>query len=167
MRDAIHITGLILLFAFLAGQYPLVDAGKSGGGADTKAFASFITLSPAAHAAYIEATRTSWQVSNEARGMPSIGRLDSDVPLLSDMMPPLTKPNLAMPAPEGPNVPPPDPDVYSLIPPTMGMDVRAFALNVRRGDADLRAKETAAKEAFGKADMLSTENSRTLKEIMQ
>lgn len=167
MRDAIHIMGLALLFVFLAVQYPLADAVDCAGAADTAAFASFITLSPAAHAAYIDATRTSWQVSNEARGMPSIGRLDSDVPMLSNTLPPIPDPNPDTSAPEGPQLPSPDPDVYSLIPPTMGGDVSAFAVRSLPGETDRRPGDRAEKAAFGRDEMLSVDNYRSLKEIMQ
>ena len=167
MRDALHITGLFLLFAFLALQYPQVDAGAFRSDEDVASFASFVTLSPAAHAAFIEAARTSWQVSNEARGTLSVGRLDSDVPLLSDALPPLSGPNLSMPSADGAPIPPPDPDAYSLIPPTMGRDEPAFAARAPLTETDHPPDESSAKAAFAREDMLSTENSKTLKEIMQ
>ena len=64
-------------------------------------------------------------------------------------------------------LPPPDPETFALIPPTRGADMPAFAVRVLRAETDHPPEEPAAKPAFGRAEMLSTENSRILKEIMQ
>ena len=102
MRDALHIFGLFAVFAFLALQFPkgaVLDEKESAGSAP---FAEFVTLSPKAHAVYLDAARTSWQVKNEARSRPSIGRLDADVPLLSELLPP---PSLSLAPPPPMDIP--------------------------------------------------------------
>ena len=58
-------------------------------------------------------------------------------------------------------------ETYALIPPTRGADMPAFAVRVLRAETDHPPEEPAAKPAFGRAEMLSTENTRILKEIMQ
>ena len=88
MRDALHIFGLFAVFAFLALQFPKGAVLVEKESAERAPFAEFVTLSPNAHAVYLDAARTSWQVKNEARSRPSIGRLDADVPLLSELLPP-------------------------------------------------------------------------------
>jgi len=167
MRDALHILGLFVVFAFLALQFPEGVMLAEKGSAERAPFAEFVTLSPDAHAVYLDAARTSWQVKNEARSRPTIGRLDADVPLLSELLPPPSLSLASLPPPDAVPLPPPDPETYALIPPTRGADLPAFAVRVLRAETDRPPEAPAATPAFGRAEMLSTENSRILKEIMQ
>ena len=167
MRDALHIFGLFAVFALLALQFPKGALLEEREPVERAPFAEFVTFSPKAHAVYLEAARTSWQVKNEARSRPSIGRLDADVPLLSELLPPPSLSLATLPSPDATPLPPPDPETFALIPPTRGADMPAFAVRVLRAETDHPPEEPAAKPAFGRAEMLSTENSRILKEIMQ
>ena len=167
MRDALHMAGLFAVFAFLALQFPEAAVSKGGRGSEHPPFAAFVTLSPAAHAAYLDSARTSWQVKSEARSRPTIGRLDSDVPILSETFPPPVFYLTAVPSAPPTPLPPPGPETYSLLPPTLGADMPAFAVRVLQAETDHPPEETTAKPAFGRAEMLSTDNSRILKEIMQ
>ena len=167
MRDALHIFGLFAVFAFLALQFPKGALLEEKEPAARAPFAEFVTLSPKAHAVYLDAARTSWQVKNEARGQPSIGRLDADVPLLSELLPPPTLSFASLPTPDVAPLPPPTPETFALIPPTRGADMPTFAVRARHAETDHPPEEPAAKPAFSRAEMLSTENSRILKEIMQ
>ena len=167
MRDALHIFGLFAVFAFLALQFPKGVLQEKKELAERAPFAEFVTLSPNAHAIYLDAARTSWQVKNEARSRPSIGRLDADVPLLSELLPPPSLSLAPLPPTDAVPLPPPDPETFALIPPTRGADMPAFAVRVLHAETDHPPEESAAKPAFGRAEMLSTENSRILKEIMQ
>ena len=167
MRDALHIAGLFAVFAFLALQFPEGAVLEEKGAVERAPFAEFVTLSPEAHAVYLDAARTSWQVKNEARSRPSIGRLDADVPLLSELLPPPSLSLVSLPVPDATPLPPPDPETFSLIPPTRGADMPTFAVRARHAETDHPPEDPATKPAFGRAEMLSTENSRILKEIMQ
>ena len=167
MRDALHIFGLFAVFAFLALQFPKGAVLVEKEPAERAPFAEFVTLSPNAHAVYLDAARTSWQVKNEARSRPSIGRLDADVPLLSELLPPPSLTLASLPSSDAAPLPPPDPETFALIPPTRGADMPTFAVRVLHAETDHPPEESAAKPAFGRAEMLSTENSRILKEIMQ
>ena len=162
MRDALHIGGLILVFAFLATRFPSLAPVPADDRA-RQSFASFVTLSPAAHAVLLEATRTSWQVRNHARGKPSIGRLDSGIPLLSDSLPPPPL-ELSCLDKETTGLPPPDPETYALLPNTEGAEMPEFVPRAHKAEsADVSAK----KSTFGRDAMLSTDNSTILKEIMR
>ena len=167
MRDAFHIFALFAVFAFLALQFPKGALLEEKEPAERAPFAEFVTLSTQAHAVYLEAARTSWQVKNEARSRPSIGRLDADLPLLSELLPPPSLSFATLPSPGATSLPPPDPETFALIPPTRGADMPAFAVRVLHAETDHPPEEPAAKPVFGRAEMLSTENSRILKEIMQ
>jgi len=167
MRDALHMIGLFAVFAFLALQFPESAVSKGAREMARAPFATFVTLSPAAHAAYLDRARTSWQVRSEARSRPNIGRLDSDVPILSEALPPPVFYLATLPSAPSAPLPPPDPETYSLLPPTRGANVPAFAVRVPRAEADRLPEDATAKAAFGRAEMLSTENSKILKEIMQ
>ena len=161
MRDALHIGGLFLVFAFLATRFPPVAPLPHGDG-DRPAFASFVTLTPAAHAALLGAARTSWQVRSQARSRPSIGRLDSGIPLLSEALPPPEPVDFPPLDPETSSLPPPDSEAYALLPRTEGAAMPEFA--PRRAES---AGASARRPAFGREEMLSTDNSTILKEIMQ
>ena len=167
MRDALHIFGLFAVFAFLALQFPKGAVLEEGEPASRASFAEFVTLSPKAHAVYLDAARTSWQVKNEARSRPSIGRLDADVPLLSELLPPPSLSFASLPTPDAAPLPPPTPETFALIPPTRGADMPTFAVRALHAETDHPPEDPATKPAFGRAEMLSTENSRILKEIMQ
>ena len=163
MRDALHIGGLFLVFAFLATRFPSVAPLPQGDDA-RPAFASFVTLSSEAHAARLESARTSWQVRSQARGRPSIGRLDSGIPLLSDALPAPAQAEFPRLDPDASSLPPPDAETYALLPGTEGAAMPEFAPRARKaesGDAPARPP------AFGREEMLSTDNSTTLKEIMR
>ena len=168
MRDCLHIIGLFLLFTFLAMQFPAgtLSVGRSQEPANAP-FAAFVELSPASYSAYLGAARTSWQVRSESRGKPSIGRIDSDIPLLSETLPPPSWEMPAVPRHSGAPIPPPEIETYSLVPQTMGRDVAAFSVRAPRTANDHPPEETSEKPTFAREDMLSTENSRILKEIMQ
>ena len=167
MRDALHIGGLFLVFAFLVTRFPadLPFAPVSEERA-SPLFASFVTLSPAAHAARLEAARTSWQVRSRARGRPSIGRLDSDIPLLMETLPPPETGGFSASQSDISDLPPPDVETYALLPPTAGADMPEFLPSTRRAETVDPSTQTS-RQVFGRDEMLSTENSRTLKEIMK
>ena len=163
MRDALHIGGLFLMFAFLATRFPSAaplppDVGPR------PAFASFVTFTPAAHAARLEAARTSWQVRSQARSRPSIGRLDTGIPLLSETLPPPATAAFPLPGPARSRLPPPDAETYALLPGTEGAEMPEFAPRARRTEP---ADTPVRPPAFGRDEMLSTDNSTILKEIMQ
>lgn len=161
MRDLLHIVALFSLFGFLATRFPREILHLDGTESAQLPFASFLVLSPEEHATCIEATRTSWQVRSELSGRPSIGRLDAGVLLLEDAIPP------PLSYSEG-AVPPsawlhrPTSYIYSFLPPSMGRKEPSFAARIPRVETGQRDDRP-----FGMEEMLSTENSRTLKEIMQ
>ena len=167
MRDALHIAALFFVFSFLATRFPSEIAWIDGKEGPQRSFASFLVLSPAEHTACIEATRPSWQVRSAANGRPSIGRLDAGIPLLDETLPPPE--NVIVGLPPSVSMGPLDVDAYSFLPPTLGVDEPVFATRVLRADTDHppEAEADANTAAFSKAHMLSTENSKTLKEIMQ
>ena len=167
MRDALHIFGLFAVFAFLALQFPKGVVLEEAEPVAHASFAEFVTLSPKAHAVYLDAARTSWQVKSEARSRPSIGRLDADVPVLSELLPPPSLSFASLPTPDAAPLPPPTPETFALIPPTRGADMPTFAVRALHAETDHPPEDPATKPAFGRAEMLSTENSRILKEIMQ
>ena len=167
MRDLLHIVVLFLVFGFLATRFPreIMHLDDSEGAQLT--FASFLVLSPKEHAACIEATRASWQVRNELSGRPSVGRLDAGVQFLENAIPP--PPSYPVDSiPPGAWLQRPTTYTYSFLPPSMGRNEPAFAVRVPNADADHPPEaEQRADRPFGMKEMLSTENSRTLKEIMQ
>ena len=168
MRDAFHIGGLFLVFAFLMTRFPadlpiMSNVEKS----DTPPFASFITLSPAAYAAWQEAARTSWQIRSQARGRPLIGRLDSDIPLLTETLPPPMANALPLSSSDVFCLPPPDIDTYAFLPPTVGAAMPEFAPPAQRMKVVDPPADHVSRVTFEKDEMLSIENSRTLKEIMK
>ena len=167
MRDLIHIVALFLVFGFLATRFPREIMRLDDSEGAQLPFASFLVLSPAEHAACIEATRTAWQLRNELRARPSIGRLDAGVKFLEDEIPPPPT-HQEGPIPPGAWFQRPTTYTYSLLPPSMGRNEPAFAVRDPHADADHPPEpEKRAEKPFGMKEMLSTENSRTLKEIMQ
>jgi hypothetical protein len=160
MRDMLHVCGLFSLFAVLAMSFPsTVPVPTAVRGA---AFAEFVQLSSARHDAVLEAARTSWQVRSEARSRPSVGRLDADAPLLADSLPPPAAPVYRDPAATGAPLPRPDATIYSFMPATMGTAFSDYAPGTGRA-----AAPSAEEPAFRREEMLSTENSPILKELMQ
>ena len=162
MRDVLHIGGLFLVFAFLVTRYPsempsVVDSVRT-----SPSFAAFVELSPLAHAARLEAARTSWQVRSQAR----IGQLDSDVPLLSETLPPPVVPEVHPFAGNGAELVAPDANTYSFLPPTAGAEMPDFAIKGLQRPAG-GALELQDRRAFGKDQMLAIEDYETLKEIMR
>ena len=92
-----------------------------------------------------------------------IGSLDSGVPLLMEALPAYEKVEFrrmdGMDSPVG-NV---DIDVYSLLPGSEGVDSPRFSAKPQRGIPEGGNKDMA----FPKAEMLSVDQFRKLKEIMQ
>lgn len=167
MRDAVHIGALIAVFVFLATRFPQDMPVQAPSAAEAGAFASFVTLSPDAHATLLEAARTSWQVRSESRGRPSIGRLDSGIPLLSDSLPPPERCDFPEAGRKAASLRAPDAGTYSLLPQTMGADIPAFAVKATPAEASSSGGNGGVRQAFSRDDMVSTENSTKLKEIMQ
>ena len=167
MRDLVHMGCLAAIFAFLATRFP--SAIPDGASADvaSQPFAAFVELSPEAHAAYLAAARTSWQVRSETRWKPSVGRLDAGVPLLADALPAPALEVVRCEAPQGPDLQPRDVREYVFIPQTEGADVPAFSIKTQHAESDYPIEEPVRRPAFGREDMLSTDNSRTIKELMQ
>lgn len=160
MRDWLHVCGLFALFAFLATRFPLAlpdPAMPPSGG-----FAAFVTLSPARHDALLESARTSWQVRSEARNRPSVGRLDAEAPLLADSLPPIAAPVFRDAPATRKAIGEPDVRAYGFMPATLGAGMPEYA--VGKGKP---AAPAAAEPAFSREEMLSTENSPILKELMQ
>ena len=154
MRDALHIVALVLVFAFLATRFPSELSFDGTSGAEQPTFASFVTLSPSDHAACLEATRTSWQVRAEARGKHSIWRLDSDVQMLDDRLPPPVFDDMPLPSPSGPPFATPPIDTYSLLPPTFGAEMDEFAPPSRPEDALGQDDRKKSAPAFGKIEII-------------
>ena len=160
MRDIVQIGALMLLFAFLATRFPEKLPFEAKENAEQPPFAAFVELSPEANAALIESARTSWQVRSEARSRPSIGRLDSGVPLLEDVPPPHAPPSFPHLRLGRDPLGAPTVDAYSLLPETRGAEVPAFTVKAPPPRA------AAAPAAFSTNDMISTDNYSTLKEMM-
>lgn len=167
MRDALHIVGLLLLFSFLGMQFPN-DAMSCAvqNGAD-RPFASFVQLSPEAHAACLDAARTSWQVRSAARSRLAVGRLDSGIPLLDDSIaaPAFSLREDAPPPPT--RLPPPDEGAFVLLPPTMGRSIPSLTTHALATDRPSDSGNAARHEAFSRDEMLSVEGMNSLKEIMK
>ena len=167
MRDVFYIGGLFLVFAFLATRFPSQLPADPPPSVPVP-FASFVTFSPAAHAAQLEAARTSWQVRNRARGRPSIGRLDADIPLLSDALPPPTIGGFPRQSALSGDFPEPDAATYAFLPPTMGAALPDFAIPANpAATPHLPEGRTDRPPTFGLNEMLSIENYRTLKELIR
>ena len=163
MRDLLYIVGLLAAVCILAADFPVSAANVSGEESVRVPFASYVELSPSAHAAFLESARTSWQVRSGSRGRPVIGSLDSGVPLLMESLPAREKVEFRrMDGSDSPvgNV---DIDVYSLLPGPAGVDSPRFSAKPQRGMPEGGGKDMA----FPKAEMLSVDQFRKLKEIMQ
>ncbi|MBO5941503.1 MAG: hypothetical protein J6R18_09950 [Kiritimatiellae bacterium] len=164
MRDVLYIACLFLAAAVLSMDFPVEAAKIWTDSHSPSPFASYVELSPQVHAACIESARTSWQVRSGSKGRPSIGSLDSGVPLLSESLPPREtivfrrKENLSSP------VGPVRTEVYSLMPLTSGADIEKYSSAPPSGK---RPSEVISELPFSAGEMLSTENSGKLKEIMQ
>lgn len=160
MRDVLYITGLFVAFTLLAMDFPS-GLSKSFQAPSPPSFASFVELSPSAHAACLESARTSWQVRSGFRGSPVIGSLDSSFPLLTDYLPEKEKvefrkiETLALPVGQV------DVGEYSLLPASEGMDSPMLSTRpVGIGGGD-------AKDQFSRSEMLSVDAFGKIKEIMQ
>jgi len=162
MRDVLHIGCLFLVFAFLVTRYPSEMPSVADSARAYPSFAAFVELSPSAHAARLAAARTSWQVRSQAR----IGQLDSDVPLLSETLPPPVVPEVHPFAGNGAELVAPDANTYSFLPPTAGAEMPDFAIKGLQRPAG-GALELQDRRAFGKDQMLAIEDYETLKEIMR
>ena len=163
MRDVLYIVGLMAAICILAADFPVAVANVCEGEPGRIPFASYVELSPSAHASYLESARTSWQVRNGSRGHPVIGSLDSGVPLLMESFPAREKVEFrridGLDSPVGPV----DVGMYSLLPGSEGMDSPRFSSRPQRS-----VPEDAGKGmAFPKEEMLSVDQFRKLKEITQ
>lgn len=158
-----HIAGLFLIFAFLATRFPQSAPAVAAASAPQPAFASFVMPSPETHVAWLEAARTSWQVRSHARGRPSIGRLDFEVPLLSAAIPPAASAEF-LPLPSHTALPPPDAATFALLPPTMGAAMPEFAIPPRRATGDAPLGRVLA---FSRKEMLALDDYITVKEMMK
>ena len=161
MRDLLYITGLIALVVLLAAEFPVSATPSISGGAMKPAFASFVELSPAVHAACLESARASWQMRRNSGGRHAIGSLDSGVPLLNDEYPQREK--VAFGAVDVPNLPagPLDVLVYSLLPATEGCDIPSLTVRPQNGTS------TGNGAVFGREEMISIENFDKLKEMIK
>ena len=166
MRDFLQIGVLFFLFAFLVTRYPTTVPKASPVARPVSSFASFVTLSPSAHAARLEAARTSWQVRSKARGRPMIGRLDSSIPLLTDALPPPEADAFAPLPVTRAALPAPDADTYALMPPTLGAEMADFAIGTRQAGSGLQSA-VAVQPPFDRKAMLATDDYRSIKEIMK
>lgn len=167
MRDILYIFGLFAFFLLLAADFPEGMAERCAASEPRAAFASFVELPPAMHAACLESARTTWQVRNGSRGRPVIGILDSGIPLLTDHLPPrenvVFKDIEIQSKPVGPT----DISVYSLMPATEGVNSPAFETRSISDSAVVKEVGASAKAPFPDDEMLSTDRYRKLKEIMQ
>ena len=66
--------------------------------------------------------------------------------------------------PDASSLPPPDAETYALLPGTEGAAMPEFAPRARKAES---GDTPARPPAFGREEMLSTDNSTTLKEIMR
>ena len=163
MRDILYILGLMAIIFFLAADFPVAVADVCRKEPSHVSFASYVELSPTVHAAYLEAARTSWQVRSGSRRRPVIGSLDSDVPLLSESLPEQEKVEFKkidkLDSPIGSL----DVNVCLLMPGSEGADISKFASKPQLSVPDNDSK----KVFFTKDEMLSVEQFKKLKEIMQ
>ena len=163
MRDLLYIVGLMAAICIFAADFPVAVATVCKEGSARVPFASYVELSPSVHAAYLESARTSWQVRSGSRVRPVIGSLDSGVPLLMETLPAWVKVEFSrvegMDSPVGPV----DVDVYSLLPGTEGVNSQKFSAKPCYGVPEGVDKAMA----FPKAEMLSVDQFRKIKEIMQ
>ena len=164
MRETLYILGLMGAIFLLALDFPTGAVGIAPQTRVRPPFASYVELSSEAHAACLEAAKTSWQVRSGSRGRPVIGSLDSGVPLLMDSLPSPEKVVFRGCDVTDSPVGPAEIDVYSLMPGTEGVDSPSFKVRPQGGDG---AKAGERKAAFPRADMLSIKDFEKLKEIMQ
>ena len=165
MRDVLYIVGLSAAFALLAMDFPSRLAEKCPERTQVS-FASFVELSPSMHAAYLESARTSWQVRSDSRGGPAIGSLDSGIPLLMDSFP--AREAVEFKEMETAALPAGQVDVgeYSLMPTSEGVDYPGFSSRPVAEDAK-DADSGDESRPFPRAEMLSVDAFRKIKEIMQ
>ena len=166
MRDMLYISCLFAFFLLLAADFPMESAKTCPTPVRHPAFASFVELSPSVHAACLESARTIWQVRSGSRGRPVIGSLDSGIPLLTEFLPPREKVMFAdveiTPMPTGPV----DVGVYSLLPASESADNAVYSTRPAKTAPEKdQGKDTSV--PFSKKDMLSVDQFRKLKEIMQ
>lgn len=163
MRDLLYIVGLLAAVCILAADFPVSVVNVCNEGSVRIPFASYVELSPSVHAAYLESARTSWQVRRGSRGRPAIGSLDSGIPLLMESLPVREKVEFrrmdGLDSPVG-NV---DIDMYSLLSGSKGVDSPRFSARPRSGAPEGGDNDMA----FPKDEMLSVDQFRKLKEIIQ
>ena len=163
MRDLLYIVGLLAAVCILAADFPVSAANVSGEESVRVPFASYVELSPSVHAAYLESARTSWQVRSGSRGRPVIGSLDSGVPLLMESLPVREKVEFGRIEGSASPVGIVDVGVYSLLPGSEGVDSPRFSA---KPQCDM-VEDGGNDKAFPKDEMLSVDQFRKLKEIMQ
>lgn len=163
MRDFLYIAGLLAAVCILATDFPVAAANVCNEGPVRIPFASYVELRPSVHAAYLESARTSWQVRSGSRGHPVIGSLDSGVPLLMESLP--ARENVEFRRMDGLDSPVGNVDVgvYSLLPGSEGVNSPGFSAKPQRGVPEGGDKDMV----FPKDEMLSVDQFRKLKEIMQ
>ena len=168
MRDVLHIGGLLAMFVFLATRFPTEVADIARPETVRRPFASFAVLSAKDHAVLLERVRTSWQIRNETRGRPSIGRLDAGIALLEDAPPPVADTVFPSAAADDSPVSAPTPETYLLLPQTAAAEMPAFSVReVKRGNDGSRQEAGKGRPAFSREEMLSIDSLTRLKEIMQ
>ena len=165
MRDVLYITGLLAAFMLLTMDFPSELAVRRLD-SPSPAFASFVELPTSVHAAYLESARTSWQVRSDSRGGPAIGSLDSGIPLLMDSFP--AREDVEFKEMETAALPAGQVDVgeYSLMPTSEGVDYPGFSSRPIAEDAK-DADSGDESRPFPRAEMLSVDAFRKIKEIMQ
>ena len=163
MRDLLYIAGLMAAICILAADFPVSVVDGLGCDCVQTPFASYVELSPSVHAACLESARTSWQVRSGSRGRPVIGSLDSGIPLLTDSLPAREKVEFRRMGVSVLPVGPANVEVYSLLPGSEGSDISVFSSRPQGVVPDDCAKGAA----FPKDEMLSVDQFRKLKEIMQ
>ena len=77
MRDLLYIVGLLAAICILAADFPVSAANVIGEESVRVPFASYVELSPSAHAAFLESARTSWQVRSGSRFLKFLKPLNS------------------------------------------------------------------------------------------
>lgn len=164
MRDALYIGCLLLAVAVLAMDFPVAAVKPLFDSNSQSSFASYVELSPRVHADCIEAARTSWQVRSGSKVRPSIGGLDSGMPLLSESAPLQETVDFKQKEDIRSPVGSVCPEVYSLMPQTSGADMKKYSI---KRSSEKEATEVISELPFPIKEMLSTENSGKLKEIMQ
>ena len=165
MRDVVYMSGILCLFAMLAAEFPEFPPAGPEVSRGVESFASFVELSPEAHALCLESAKMSWRIGGVARPRASIGSLDAGIPLLTDFLPPLDGPRFADVAVSGNPLAAADIGTYSLRPASLGRDMPEFAQ--KPAGATSGAGSASATAGFSREDMLSLENMHKMKEMVK